>query len=304
MVDVLCLSDCCADLVFEGLPSLPEPGGEVYGRRFSIRAGGGANTPMGLARLGCTAAYAATVGDDPLGRIVLSEMAQSGLDISRVRRAGAGGTWVSAVLATGGERSFASCAGQETDFRGAWLREAIEMAKRVHTYAYYAMKYPDIAACCRETGARLSLDFACDPALRLEDIAPLLRQAETITPNEAEACRLTGTGSAREALAVLSAYCAGTVITLGAEGCLAAVEGAAYQARPPRVEAESVNGAGDAFDAGLLYAGVRGLPAAERLRFACAAGALAVQCGGPGSEAFRPEAVRELAARVRVERLI
>lgn len=304
MIDVLCLSDCCADLVFEGLPSLPEPGGEVYGRRFSIRAGGGANTPMGLARLGCSTAYAATVGDDPLGCLVLSEMARSGLDVSLVRRVGAGGTWVSAVLATDVERSFASCAGQETDFRGAWLREAVGMAKRVHTYAYYAMKYSDIAACCRETGARLSLDFACDPTLRLEDIAPLLRQTETITPNEAEACRLAGTRSVREALAVLSAYCEGTVITLGAEGCLAAIEGAAYQARPPRVKAESVNGAGDAFNAGLLYADVHGLPAAERLRFACAAGTLAVQCGGPGSEAFRPEAVREIAARVRVERLI
>lgn len=304
MYDVLCLSDCCADLVFEGLPSLPEPGGEVYGKRFAIRAGGGANTPMGLARLGCKTAYATTVGDDPLGRLVLEEMTRSGLDRTHIRVAEAGCTWVSAVLATGEERSFASYAGRETDFGGPWLADAIRGAKRVHTYAYYAMKYPDIADCCRKTGARLSLDFACDSALRLTDVAPLMGSADWITPNEAEAMRLTGTRSAREALDVLSGLCRGTVITLGAEGCLAAFDGAAYYAKPPRVEAENVNGAGDAFAAGLLYACALALPPAERLAYACAAGAQAVRCGGPGSDAFRLDAVRALAAQVRVESLI
>ena len=60
MFDVLCISDCCCDLIFKGLARVPAPGTEEYCQNLYMKAGGGANTPMGLAKLGCATAVSYT----------------------------------------------------------------------------------------------------------------------------------------------------------------------------------------------------------------------------------------------------
>lgn len=303
MLDVLCLSDCCCDLVFQGLPALPELGAEVYCQGLAIHAGGGANTPMGLARLGCHTGYAASLGTDALGALVLQELQAAGVNTDYMEVGPERKTWVSAVLSTAGERSFASYAGSGRDYGGPWLRQAIRGARHVHTYLHYARQYPAIAALCRELGVTLSMDMGDDPSLHLAEVADVLRQADVITPNHREACQLTGTREPRQALNALACLCPAVVMTMGEQGCLAVMDGCAYRAVPPRVQAVNANGAGDLFNAGLLYARSKGMPAPQQLRLACAAGAAAVSGEGSASQRFTLEQVHALAAQVQVERL-
>lgn len=303
MFDVLCLSDCCCDLIFWDLPQLPQPGGEVYGGGFALRAGGGANTPMGLARLGCSTAYAVTLGDDALGGLVRQALAEAGVAEDFLQVAPGGATWVSAVLSTREDRAFASFAGNSACYTREQLRQMVAACRRVHTYVYYCQRYPELPALCGELGVPLSMDLSDMPGLSLQALCPLLAQAELITPNQGEALALTGASTPQEALTLLRQAAPNVVVTMGASGCLAALDGGVYRATPPRVEFRDANGAGDLFNAGLLAARAAGLSPERQLARACASGAVSVSCVGGLDEHYTAAAVERLAQEVRVERM-
>ena len=63
------------------------------------------------------------------------------------------------------------------------------------------------------------------------------------------------------------------VVTLGARGCLAAMDGRLYRVRMPTITAVNAVGSGDAFVAGLAVAWHRGLDPVGSLRLSAAAGA-------------------------------
>ncbi len=69
--DVLCVAETCCDIIFGGLERMPVPGGEEYCREFAVKAGGGSNTAMGLARLGLHTRLLTQLGRDALGRMRL-----------------------------------------------------------------------------------------------------------------------------------------------------------------------------------------------------------------------------------------
>jgi 1-phosphofructokinase len=101
---------------------------------------------------------------------------------------------------------------------------------------------------------------------------------DLVKPNRAEAEELLGMRIASEeellrAGCELLALGAGmAVISLGKEGALGAAAGKFWRARPPAVEAASSIAAGDSMVAVLACAMINGLPFAEALRHAVAAG--------------------------------
>lgn len=303
MYDILCLSDCCCDLIFQGLPRLPLAGEEEYCRSFSLHAGGGANTPIGLARLGLHTAYATTVGSDLLGGVVWDELTTAGISTDYLQRSAEGSSWVSAVLSTQEDRAFASSAGVSANYSPQELERMIASSSWVHTYVYYCQKYPALPQLCQRLQVPLSVDLSYDPSQTLESLAPLLRSARLITPNRDEALALSASGSVTQALNTLSQVCENVVITMGAEGCAAILDGGRYRVYAPEVTPVDANGAGDLFNAGLLWARLRGMDAGQQLCMACACGSLAVTCVGSMDERFCPANVEALSARVRVARI-
>ena len=304
MFDVLCLSDCCCDLVFEGLPALPAPGGEEYCRDFAIRAGGGANTPMGLGLLGLRTAYASVLGQDVMGSIVLDALRKAQVANDFLTILPNGRTWVSAALSTASDRSFASFAGASHVYTADELHEMVRRSRWVHTYCSYARQYPALAEACQALGVPLSLDFSYDPSLTMDEIAPILRRAALIKPNAEEACLLTHTASPLDALQILRELTPNVVITLGADGCFASLQGQIYRAYTPQLPADlafrDATGAGDLFCAGLI-AGIIFGKSAEQLQWACASGTLATYCLGGVDAYYTRERVMQLAQTVRVE---
>lgn len=303
MFDVLCLSDCCCDLIFKGLARVPAPGTEEYCEALYMKAGGGANTPMGLAKLGCATAYATALGDDAMGALVRADMAAAGVAPDYFQQVPGARTWVSAVLSTPGDRAFASFAGQGVACARAGLEQMVRGARWVHTYTYYCEKFPFLPQVCREAGVPLSLDATFGGEKTLEDVRALLGGAALFTPNEVEACALTGEQDPRSALEKLAAVCPNVVVTMGGRGCIAALDGERLRAATPQVPVVDANGAGDLFNAGLLAARLAGQDAAGQLRLAAASGALAVTYAGGMDARYTREKVEALAAAVTVERL-
>lgn len=126
-------------------------------------------------------------------------------------------------------------------------------------------------------GAKTILD-ASGAALR-EGIAA---RPDLVKLNRAEAEELLG--SADDLAAALDRAqamgAARVVISLGAEGAVAACGERRYRARPPRVEVRCTVGAGDAMTAALACALAGGAEFAEALRLATAAGAATAASGG------------------------
>ena len=88
-----------------------------------------------------------------------------------------------------------------------------------------------------------------------------------------------------------------SVITLGAAGAFARHRGVEYAVESPRVDSVDSVGAGDAFVGAMTASLARGEPFEAALRFACAAGAIAVTRHGAIPSLPRLEEVSRLAAR-------
>jgi 1-phosphofructokinase family hexose kinase len=151
-------------------------------------------------------------------------------------------------------------------------------------------------------GCRVLLDTSGE-ALR----AALQESPDLVKPNrdEAEALtgvRLDGARSATEAARLLfDAGARGVSISLGAEGMFwqAAPDSTPLVARPPRVEARSAVGCGDASLAGFAVAHRRGLAGQEFVRFAAACGTANCLADAPGM--IDPRAVERLLPQSSVE---
>jgi sugar/nucleoside kinase (ribokinase family) len=110
-------------------------------------------------------------------------------------------------------------------------------------------------------------------------------------PNEVEALHFTGASTVEEATAELSHYAGTVVVKLGQEGSMARSGEQVWKAPGFEVEVVDTTGAGDAFNAGFMYAHiVEGRPIPDALRFANACGAIAVTTiGGPTAPASAAE---------------
>ena len=80
--DVLVFGDYCLDLVFTGLPGMPELGVEIVASGFAMLPGGTYNTVVNLHRLGVNVGWAGDFGQDEFSRLVLEHAQIEGLDKS------------------------------------------------------------------------------------------------------------------------------------------------------------------------------------------------------------------------------
>ena len=227
MKKVLCIAECCCDIIFGDLPEIPQLGQEVYCREFAIKTGGGANTPMMLGRLGVPVRFLTGLGNDEFGRMIRKELEDSGVEIADTIVKGGYRTAVSAVLSTNKDRCFASYGGSDAfGLTEGQLREEIRKADIVHTFLGYCLHFP-IAELCTEYGKELSLDDAWGNAWggRAEDI---LRQCSYLKVNEEEAKAMTGKADVAEAAAELARKVKkAAIVTLGGKGSMSFLPGTA-----------------------------------------------------------------------------
>ena len=300
--DIICFSNCCCDIIFAGLDQLPLSGEEEYCETFEVTSGGGANTPMGLARLGAKTAFLSALGNDVFGRVISDNLTAYGVSKEFLQTGGS--TWVSAVLSTKEDRAFASYAGVDLQIDKTLAKKVLQSTKHLHCNVQYAIKYKDLVPMCTEYGVEPSFATAYDPALKLGDLEFLLSQATLFTLNNDEALALTGAATNEDALRILSGCCGYVVITMGEHGCIATKDGKSWHATAAAIPVKTDStGAGDLFTAGLLYEYLKGSSVEEQMKTASASGSLAVTYHGGMTQAYTQEAVYELRKTIKVKRI-
>jgi sulfofructose kinase len=263
-VDVVCLGLATADTIVT-LRGWPEPDGRAVAEGIE-RAGGGpaATAALAIARMGRSVVIGAAVGDDDAGTFVRQDLERSGVDTDHVTVI-PGRTAQSVILVdrSAATRTILHLPGVAPVALGPALRRAAEAAGWVHVdHAGYPL------AMDLDRG-RLSVDAGNPvPGLRLDDLglyAPSLASLGVRYPGlppGAAIHRALADGAHR------------VVVTMGAEGAIAADAGGAWRVAGAGVEVASTLGAGDVFHGALLASMAAGHSLPNALRRANLAAAL------------------------------
>jgi 2-dehydro-3-deoxygluconokinase len=271
--------------------------GHVHnGEAMTFGLGGSeSNVAIGVRRLGVPSTWIGRVGDDPPGRLIQRELRAEGVEVLAIEDPAATGLMVRWRPSAGrGHVVYYRREGAGSHLSAADLpEELIGRAAVLHGTGITLALGPDPAgaltraiAVAREAGTAVSFDVNYRRALWSEAdaaaaVTSALRDCDVVFSGLDEARILTGHADADRAAGALEALGPRQVlITLGARGCLARIDGTAFEVPAPPVTVVDTVGAGDAFVAGYLAELIAGKPPAQRLATAVTAGALAVTAPG------------------------
>lgn len=278
------------DFIFEGLPSMPRLGAEIFAKRLTIAPGGIFNTTAVLAKLGLKVALVTQVGADPISRYLERELREQGVDTRYLMRRDAAARAITVSLSFPKDRAFVSYEDREEAYE--FPEELLDPARTRCLMFARMPKRPEMIA-LGEAARRAGVPLVMDLHLPWGDISKrrvrhILSLADCIIPNATEAQAITGLARMDEALRSLSEL-APTVIKDGPRGALALLDGKPLRAKGVKVKAVDTTGAGDCFNAAFLTGWLAGRPLHESLARGNACAALAVQKPGATTGAPTPE---------------
>jgi len=264
-VDLACAEPAFLDLTMTGLDKIPGPGEERLATDFLRSPGGGAIIAVGAARLGLSSALVSPLGDDAVGILLRSLLADDGVRWSGrlVDRSP-----VTVIMPSGGDRAMATFDPGE----GVTAAELASVDPRA-----VVLSIPRLPLAPAGARVYVSIGDVDARALAGGDLPPELSSARALLVNEREAGLLTGASDPETAATALARVAPLVIVTLGAEGALAA--GADGVVRVPGVAVETVDttGAGDLFAAAYVWADHWGAGLTERLRWSVLYASLSVR---------------------------
>lgn len=281
MAEIAVVGNVNLDVLLSPVADLPPPGVERLVATGEVRCGGAAaNTALALAALGLPPKIAGCVGGDGVGRLLLEELARARVP-AEIRVVPGMSTGVSVALESPGrDRSFLTSLGSLAVFDRSMIGPDVLAAGLVLLCGYFLLPSlrgeaaAELLARVRGSGGTTLLDCGWDPDGWTDrsrtEILGLLPLVDVFLPNEDEATELVGAADPLEAARVLQAASGGRVVVkLGRAGCLAVgPSDETHRIPAPEVRVVDTTGAGDAFNAGLLFALARDDAWPEALRFA------------------------------------
>ena len=266
----------------------PGPGETIAGRRFLTYPGGkGANQAVAVARLGARAAMIGRVGDDLFGPQLIDALQTAGVDTSRIAIAPdqTSGIAVINIDSAAQNRIIQILGANETC--GQPEADAVADAMRQASVLLLQLEVtPELSAQAARAASDAGKTVILDPGPVRPFPPEMYRACSIITPNETEAEALVGfpvtapTDALRAARILLGRGVKTAIVKLGSQGAVYADSSGAGHQPPFPVTAVDTVAAGDAFNAALAVSLAEGAPLPVAVRFACAAGALAVTAAG------------------------
>lgn len=262
---VAVLGECVAD-AFVRPPAVhaetPAIGLEV------LPGGGPANTAVALARLGTPTRFLGRLSSDVFGRLFRDHLAKSGVDLSRAVAARELSTLAVADLDEDGRADYSFHAENTADFQ--WTPQELATAAHgpvscVHTGSLALVRPPggqaveELLADVR-TRATVSIDpnvrpLLVEPGAYRSALPRWCAAADILRLSDDDLAHLMPGGTSPEQAA--DAFHADgarlVVVTLGADGVFASLDGERLRTPAPPVDVVDSVGAGDSFMAGFLH---------------------------------------------------
>lgn len=258
------------------VPRYPTEDTKLEGIETKVQGGGPCATALVAARkLGVSAAYMGTIGNDPFGRFMMDDFRLWDVDTEYVRTVDNVTSFHSVVFLN-----------QQTGSRTCiWNRgtvpqptaedvnvDALRHARVLHLDGHMPGAGIHAARLCREMGVKVSYD-AGGAYPGVEDLMPYV---DWLIPSEEFALKVTGEDTAEAAARKLyDAYHPELVVlTQGVQGGLILDEKGLRRYNSYKVEALDSNGCGDTFHGAFVAARIKGLDTDAACKYASAAAAI------------------------------
>lgn len=273
---------------------LPQRGETVLAESsLEISGGKGADQAVAASRLGGQVTMVGRVGDDAIGQRLLSGLGSENLDISLVRATPECPTGFATVaVEDSGENSIIVVPGANGRLTADDVAAAADVIATCDVLLVQLEVPLDAVAAAIAVARAKGVRIILNPAPVSGPVPRALLAVDIICPNQLEATALLGRPITSRASALDAARelnCFGSnvaVITLGGDGAVYCDGDRAEWIPPFAVHAVDTTAAGDAFAGALAVHLAEGASLADCVRFAAAAGALAV--GKPGAQPSLP----------------
>ncbi len=302
----LIVGDANVDIVISGIDGLPILGQERTCETFTMLLGGSsANSAGCLSALGASVDFWGKVGGDALGDFVLRELHQRHIGVSHVIQDPTLRTGACVALSYTADRALISYMASIASLRLEDLPlDLLRQYDHLHSGSIFIQQslqadFGKLFKAAKTLGLTTSLDSGWDPSNRWEvDIQGLLPYVDYFIPNEVEALHITGMRLVEEAIEKLSRFGKTIVVKRGKDGAFARSGSQVWQAPGFKIGAVETTGAGDCFNAGLLFALVeKGWELPEALQFANGCGAIGASSPGGTSTPLSAEEVSRFIAQ-------
>ncbi|AQP43950.1 carbohydrate kinase family protein [Tessaracoccus flavus] len=280
-LDVLTTGPLFFDIIFTGLPRLPEPGEELHSAGMGSCPGGIANFATAAARLGLRTGLVAGFGDDAYGDWMWETLeGQEKINLSASRRFENFHSAITVSMAFHGDRGMVTHSHPlpedlDDNYLAAPAARAATVDLASNSSWWHSM---------RDRGTLLFADLGFDETGKWDQsVLARLSECHAFTPNAVEAMNYTRTDRPTDAVRKLAELVPLAVVTDGPSGSYAIDQSTGEEAFCPSVTVDAIDptGAGDVFAASIVLGTLAGWPLEHRLRFASLSSSLAVrQFGG------------------------
>lgn len=253
------------------------------------------------ARLGLKVAFAGVCGDDLFGHFMLTELSSKGVDVSSVRVDPNLSTGLSVILdrKSQGDRAILTHLGAMASLRADDISDdLVSRCRHLHVASYFlqtALKpgLPSLFQRAHSQGLTTSLDTNWDPSGKWDGLDEMLACTDVFLPNEKEAIAITSVRSVGLALKKLGENTGLVAIKRGSSGAIACHAGQTFSASALCCDqVVDTIGAGDTFDAGLLYGFLNRWNMEKSLWLAVVCGSLSTRArGGTAAQPTLEEAI-------------
>ncbi|HEY3596776.1 MAG TPA: ribokinase [Paraburkholderia sp.] len=273
-------------------PRLPQPGETLAGHTFAQVPGGkGGNQAVAAARLGAQVAMLGCVGADANGAQLRAGLEAEHIDCAALEASASAPTGVALIIVDdSSQNAIVIVAGSNGEVTPASVARHEAVLAAAEVVVCQLETPPDAVHAALAAARRLGKTVVLNPAPATGALpAHWLPLVDYLIPNELEAATLTGLpvrtpdDAAAAAAALRRAGARNVIVTLGAQGVLAALGDADAEAvhfAVPPVNAVDTTAAGDTFIGGFAAQLAQGAPVADAIRFAQRAAAISVTRAG------------------------
>ncbi|WBW99211.1 ribokinase [Oceanirhabdus sp. W0125-5] len=252
---------------------LPEEGETILARDFSTAFGGkGANQAVACSRLGGEVCMIGAIGNDSIGKDMLVNLKNNGVDISGIRKLeGPSGMAVISVN-NNSENTIVVNPGVNNQLTSEHIEQSEELIKECDIILIQ-LEIPMSAVesaigLAHKWGKKVILNPAPATTIKKE----ILEKVYLITPNKSELFHLTGEKNIIEGVKkLLESGVEKVIVTLGSKGCIYMDKTISKKYNPWKVNAIDPTAAGDTFNAAMAVSINKSMDEAVEFASKCAA---------------------------------
>lgn len=308
MTDVVyVIGELNVDLIATSEDIYPEWNKEKIIDSFDLVLGSSsAITACVLAGLGVEVKFVGIVGQDSFGCFCIEQLKERGVDTSYIVTEPSLKTGSTLSLSTKRDRALLTYMGSIPKLTPKHLSDDLfTEAHHIHFGSLYLQRemlphWADLFKEAKKHGISTSFDTGWDPNDRweTEKVVELLAHTDIFIPSETEIKHIFGTDSLEDVILRLPKRRHHVIVKRGGKGSVL-IDNKCNQLHVPAFKVTPIDttGAGDSFNAGIIYGYLKKMKNKDLLTFANACGALATQRIGGASDIPTKEEVDEFIER-------